>query len=154
LFGYGHRSYKGIDPRVRPIRTILKELAPESNPLYKIAEAIEATASKDDYFLSRGLYPNADFYGNFVFTGMLVDPHIEYGVLVQTRLILPLEGSSRRSSQRLCSRIGLWESWPIGATTWVHMPRSLKSPQASVSSTLTGGSHTRQDLSTLPCLYR
>lgn len=71
LFGYGHRSYKGIDPRVRPIRAILEDLT-EPNPLFKLAEAIEAAASTDEYFLSRRLYPNADFYGNFVFTGMSV----------------------------------------------------------------------------------
>lgn len=71
LFGYGHRSYKGIDPRVRPIRAILEDLT-ESNPLFKLAEAIEVAASTDEYFLSRRLYPNADFYGNFVFTGMSV----------------------------------------------------------------------------------
>jgi citrate synthase len=82
LFGYGHRSYKGIDPRVHPIRNILKDLAPESNPLFKIAEAIEMAASRDEYFLSRGLYPNADFYGNFVFTGMFVNRLIEGGAKV------------------------------------------------------------------------
>lgn len=69
LFGYGHRSYKGIDPRVRPIRVILQDLT-EPNPLLKLAEAIEEAASLDEYFISRRLYPNADFYGNFVFTGM------------------------------------------------------------------------------------
>lgn len=71
LFGYGHRAYKGTDPRVRPIQKILEDLPLESNPLLKIAEAIEVVAAQDDYFLSRGLYPNADFYGNFVFTAML-----------------------------------------------------------------------------------
>ena len=70
LSGYGHRSYKGIDPRVRPIQSILKDLPVSSNPLFQIAETIEAAASKDAYFLSRHLYPNADFYGTFVFTGM------------------------------------------------------------------------------------
>lgn len=68
LFGYGHRCYKGVDPRVRPIQSILKDLP--SPRLLKLAEAIEQAASADDYFRSRGLYPNADFYGNFVFTGM------------------------------------------------------------------------------------
>ncbi|KAJ6134726.1 hypothetical protein N7523_001048 [Penicillium sp. IBT 18751x] len=71
LFGYGHRSYKGIDPRVRPIRVILQDLT-EPSPLLKLAEAIEEAASSDKYFTSRRLYPNADFYGNFVFTGVLV----------------------------------------------------------------------------------
>ncbi|KAL2868055.1 putative citrate synthase [Aspergillus lucknowensis] len=68
LFGYGHRSYNGVDPRVRPIQSILKDLP--STDLLKLAEAIEQAASKDDYFRSKGLYPNADFYGNFVFTGI------------------------------------------------------------------------------------
>jgi citrate synthase len=68
LFGYGHRSYKGIDPRVRPIQSILNDLPPTN--LLKLAEVIEQAASKDDYFRRRGLYPNADFYGHFVFTGM------------------------------------------------------------------------------------
>lgn len=72
LFGYGHRSYKGIDPRVRPIQSILKDLDMGSDPLLKVAEKIEEVASADDYFKTRGLYPNADFYGNFVFTGMYV----------------------------------------------------------------------------------
>ncbi|KAJ5307003.1 hypothetical protein N7508_006018 [Penicillium antarcticum] len=70
LFGYGHRTYKGMDPRVHPIKSILKDLTHVDQPLLKVAEAIEMAAGKDDYFLSRGLYPNADFYGNFVFTGM------------------------------------------------------------------------------------
>lgn len=72
LFGYGHRAYKGIDPRVRPIRLILQDLTVDSNPLLEIAEAIEAAASTDEYFQSRQLHPNADFYGTFVFTGMSV----------------------------------------------------------------------------------
>ncbi|KAJ5153628.1 uncharacterized protein N7500_009067 [Penicillium coprophilum] len=70
LFGYGHRTYKGMDPRVRPIQSILKDLSGVQQPLLKVAQAIEECASKDEYFSSRGLYPNADFYGNFVFTGM------------------------------------------------------------------------------------
>ena len=70
LFGYGHRSYKGIDPRVRFIQSLLKDLDLSSNPSLKVAERIEKMASADDYFSSRGLYPNADFYGNFVFTGV------------------------------------------------------------------------------------
>jgi citrate synthase len=70
LFGYGHRTYKGMDPRVHPIQSILKDLTDVHQPLLQVAEAIEKAAENDDYFRSRGLYPNADFYGNFVFTGM------------------------------------------------------------------------------------
>lgn len=70
LFGYGHRSYKGLDPRVRPIQSILKDLDLSSNQYLKITERIEELASADDFFRRRGLYPNADFYGNLVFTAM------------------------------------------------------------------------------------
>lgn len=73
LFGYGHRAYKGVDSRVRPIRMILEDLQSEpASPLLEIAETIEAAATTDAYFVSRRLYPNADFYGTFVFTGMSV----------------------------------------------------------------------------------
>ena len=71
LFGYGHRTYKGIDPRVHPIRTILQDLPNRSN-FVEIAEAIEVATGTDEYFQSRHLYPNADFYGNFVFRSVLV----------------------------------------------------------------------------------
>lgn len=70
LFGYGHRTYKGRDPRVDPIRSILRDLSDVQQPFLKVAEAIEEAADKDDYFSSRNLHPNADFYGHFVFTGM------------------------------------------------------------------------------------
>jgi hypothetical protein len=64
--GYGHRTYKGMDPRVRPIQSILKDLTDVHQPLLKVAEAIEEAAAKDEYFSKRGLYPNADFYGNLL----------------------------------------------------------------------------------------
>ncbi|KAJ5781322.1 hypothetical protein N7457_006482 [Penicillium paradoxum] len=76
LFGYGHRTYKGMDPRVRPIRSILEDLSGVHQPLLKAAEAIEEAAGKEEYFRTRGLYPNADFYGNFVFAGIGFEPDI------------------------------------------------------------------------------
>ncbi|KAJ5217964.1 uncharacterized protein N7498_000063 [Penicillium cinerascens] len=86
LFGYGHRSYKGIDPRVRPIRAILEDLT-EHNPLFKLAEAIEVAASTDEYFLSRRLYPNADFYGNFVFTGIGIETEMIPAAMISHRIM-------------------------------------------------------------------
>ncbi|OJJ32489.1 hypothetical protein ASPWEDRAFT_118271 [Aspergillus wentii DTO 134E9] len=87
LFGYGHRSYKGIDPRVRPIQSILKDIDLSSNPLLKVSERIEQVASGDDYFKSRGLYPNADFYGNFVFTGLGFEPDIIPAAMLAQRIM-------------------------------------------------------------------
>ena len=70
LFGYGHRAYKGIDPRVRLIRGLLQDLNldPAAHPLLNITQRIEQLASTDEYFRRRGLYPNADLYGHFVFS--------------------------------------------------------------------------------------
>ncbi|KAJ5321954.1 uncharacterized protein N7506_011084 [Penicillium brevicompactum] len=87
LFGYGHRTYKGMDPRVVPIRSILSDLRDVPQPLLKVAEAIEQAAEQDDYFRSRGLYPNADFYGNFVFTGIGFEPDIIPAAMLVHRII-------------------------------------------------------------------
>ena len=70
VFGYGHRSYKGIDPRVPPIRSILKDLDMSADKLFKLAERIERACSNDAYFTERELYVNGDFYGHFIFTAM------------------------------------------------------------------------------------
>ncbi|KAE8384367.1 citrate synthase [Aspergillus alliaceus] len=87
LFGYGHRSYKGPDPRVRPIQSILKDLNPSSNGLLKIAERIEQEATTDDYFRRRKLYPNADFYGNFVFTELGFEPDMIPAAMLTQRIM-------------------------------------------------------------------
>ncbi|OQD76161.1 hypothetical protein PENDEC_c005G04179 [Penicillium decumbens] len=86
LFGYGHRSYKGIDPRVQPIQAILKDLM-DPDPLLKLAETIEVAASTDGYFLSRQLYPNADFYGNFVFTGIGIEAEMIPAAMISHRIM-------------------------------------------------------------------
>ncbi|KAJ5521091.1 hypothetical protein N7463_001544 [Penicillium fimorum] len=87
LFGYGHRTYKGMDPRVRPIQNILKDLTDFHQPLLKVAEAIEEAATNDEYFSTRGLYPNADFYGNFVFTGIGFEPDLIPAAMLTHRIM-------------------------------------------------------------------
>ena len=76
LFGYGHRAYKWMDPRVQLIRGLLQDLNldPEKSPLLNITQRIEQLASKDEYFQRRRLYPNADLYGHFVFSAWYVTP--------------------------------------------------------------------------------
>ncbi|MEE9207915.1 MAG: citrate synthase [Gemmatimonadota bacterium] len=69
LMGFGHRVYKNYDPRAK----ILRELAPEvfevagRNPLIDIATELERIALEDDYFVSRNLYPNVDFYSGIIY---------------------------------------------------------------------------------------
>ena len=71
LFGFGHRIYKAVDPRLGPIKDLLTELdAAAANPMLKVAQEIEKVASADEYFKTRHLNANADFYGHFVFTSM------------------------------------------------------------------------------------
>lgn len=70
LFGYGHRSYRTDDPRIRPIQILLDELDADSNPLLAVAREIDRVAQKDEYFKSRGLHANADLYGVFFYIAM------------------------------------------------------------------------------------
>lgn len=78
LFGYGHRIYKTVDPRVKHLRKMLNELASEveNDPYLKVAMEIDRIASTDTYFTSRNLKVNADLYGCFVFSAMGFKPEI------------------------------------------------------------------------------
>ena len=70
LMGFGHRVYKNYDPRARLMREtcheVLNELGLHEDPLFKLAMALEKIALEDDYFVSRKLYPNVDFYSGIV----------------------------------------------------------------------------------------
>ena len=70
LMGFGHRVYKNYDPRAKLMqetcKEVLKELGLENDPLFKLAMALEKIALEDDYFVSRKLYPNVDFYSGIV----------------------------------------------------------------------------------------
>ena len=70
LMGFGHRVYKNYDPRAKLMREtcyeVLNELGLQDDPLFKLAMALEKIALEDDYFVSRKLYPNVDFYSGIV----------------------------------------------------------------------------------------
>ena len=70
LMGFGHRVYKNYDPRAKLMREtcheVLQELGLQNDPLFKLAMALEKIALEDDYFVSRKLYPNVDFYSGIV----------------------------------------------------------------------------------------
>jgi citrate synthase len=70
LMGFGHRVYKNYDPRAKLMREtcheVLQELGLGNDPLFKLAMALEKIALEDDYFVSRKLYPNVDFYSGIV----------------------------------------------------------------------------------------
>ncbi|MEW5864761.1 MAG: citrate synthase [Pseudomonadota bacterium] len=70
LMGFGHRVYKNYDPRAKLMREtcheVLNELGLHNDRLFKLAIALEKIALEDDYFVSRKLYPNVDFYSGIV----------------------------------------------------------------------------------------
>jgi citrate synthase len=72
LMGFGHRVYKNYDPRARIIQQHMDEVfeATEYNPLVEIARELEKQALDDEYFTSRKLYPNVDFYSGIIYEAM------------------------------------------------------------------------------------
>jgi citrate synthase len=74
LMGFGHRIYKSYDPRARIIKKVADEVFEVAgrNPLLEIALELERIALEDDYFVSRKLYPNVDFYTGLIYQSMKI----------------------------------------------------------------------------------
>jgi citrate synthase len=72
LMGFGHRVYKNYDPRARIIKKHVDEVleATEYNPLVEIASELEKRALDDEFFTSRKLYPNVDFYSGLIYEAL------------------------------------------------------------------------------------
>jgi len=74
LMGFGHRVYKNMDPRAAIMRQtchqVLDELGLHDDPMFKLALKLEQIALEDDYFVSKKLYPNVDFYSGIVMRAM------------------------------------------------------------------------------------
>lgn len=73
LMGFGHRVYKNFDPRAKIIKVaadnVLEKLG-ISDPILEIAKKLELAALEDDYFKSRNLYPNVDFYSGIIYKAL------------------------------------------------------------------------------------
>ncbi len=74
LMGFGHRVYKNYDPRARIIKQHMDDVfaATEYNPLVEIAQELEKRALDDEYFTSRKLYPNVDFYSGIIYEALQI----------------------------------------------------------------------------------
>ncbi|SHM62513.1 citrate synthase [Flavobacterium saccharophilum] len=73
LMGFGHRVYKNFDPRAKIIKKAAKEVLETlgvNDPILEIAKKLEAAALEDDYFKSRNLYPNVDFYSGIIYRAL------------------------------------------------------------------------------------
>ena len=71
--GFGHRVYKNFDPRATLIRKAAHDVFEElgiTDPLLEIATNLEKAALADDYFVSRKLYPNVDFYSGLIYRAL------------------------------------------------------------------------------------
>jgi citrate synthase len=74
LMGFGHRVYKNYDPRAKVMQQTAKEvlelMGVEKNPTLQVAQQLEKIALEDDYFVSKKLYPNVDFYSGIILDAM------------------------------------------------------------------------------------
>ena len=142
LQGFGHRVYKNYDPRA----TIIKKIAYDvfevtgKNPLLDIALKLEEIALSDDYFISRKLYPNVDFYSGLIYQAMGF-PMEMFTVLFAIPRVVGLAGPldraarpGRRASPGPASstwapRSGTTSRWSPASPSWVSpSPRSTPSP--------------------------
>jgi len=91
LMGFGHRVYKNYDPRAVLMREtcheVLNELGLHNDPLFKIALEIERVALEDDYFVSRKLYPNVDFYSGIVQSALGIPVSLFTGIFAMARTV-------------------------------------------------------------------
>jgi citrate synthase len=72
LMGFGHRVYKNFDPRATIIKKAVDDVFAVTgvNPLLEVAQELERIALEDDYFISRKLYPNVDFYSGLIYEAL------------------------------------------------------------------------------------
>ncbi|MDQ9171090.1 citrate synthase [Oxalobacteraceae bacterium R-40] len=91
LMGFGHRVYKNYDPRAKLMREtcheVLNELGLQNDPLFKLAMELEKVALEDDYFVSRKLYPNVDFYSGIVQSALGIPVSLFTGIFAMARTI-------------------------------------------------------------------
>jgi len=91
LMGFGHRVYKNYDPRAKLMREtcheVLNELGLQNDPLFKLAMALEKIALEDDYFVSRKLYPNVDFYSGIVQSALSIPVSLFTGIFAMARTV-------------------------------------------------------------------
>ena len=89
--GFGHRVYKNYDPRAKLMREtcheVLAELGLQDDPLFKLAMALEKIALEDEYFVSRKLYPNVDFYSGIVQSALGIPTTLFTAIFAMARTV-------------------------------------------------------------------
>ncbi len=113
LMGFGHRVYKNYDPRAKIIKSACDVLLKKLNlndPLFDVAQELEAVALQDPYFVERKLYPNVDFYSGVIYRAM--------GIPVQMFTVLFAIG-------RLPGWIAHWVEMHNSPSTRIGRPRQV-----------------------------
>ncbi len=91
LMGFGHRVYKNFDPRAKLMREtcyeVLNELGLHDDRLFKLAMELEKIALEDDYFISKKLYPNVDFYSGIVQKALGIPTQLFTGIFAMARTV-------------------------------------------------------------------
>lgn len=91
LMGFGHRVYKNTDPRAHMMRQtcheVLQELGLEDDPLFKVAMELEKVALEDEYFISKRLYPNVDFYSGIVLRALGIPTNMFTAIFAMARTV-------------------------------------------------------------------
>ena len=111
--GFGHRVYKNFDPRARVLKKAAHTLLLETgiqDPLMELARELEEAALSDDYFKSRRLYPNVDFYSGIILRAL--------GIPVNMFPVMFAIG-------RMPGWIAHWREESLDPATRVHRPRQL-----------------------------
>ena len=123
--GFGHRVYKNYDPRARIIKRVAYEVfeVMGRNPLLDIALECERIALEDDYFVTRKLYPNVDFYTGLIYQSMGF-PVTMFPVLFA---IPRTSRAGSRSGKRCCS-IPSRRSRARARSTWATISAATSRP--------------------------
>ena len=91
LMGFGHRVYKNFDPRAKLMREtcheVLSELGLQNDRLFKLAIELEKIALEDEYFVSKKLYPNVDFYSGIVQRALGIPTQLFTGIFALARTV-------------------------------------------------------------------
>ena len=91
LMGFGHRVYRNYDPRAKLMQEtcneVLSALGLENDPLFALAKALEKIALEDEYFVSRKLYPNVDFYSGIVQRAIGIPVGLFTGIFALARTV-------------------------------------------------------------------
>jgi citrate synthase len=125
LMGFGHRVYKNYDPRAKLMREtcyeVLGELGLQNDPLFKLAMELEKIALSDEYFVSRKLYPNVDFYSGIVQRALGIPTSLFTAIFALARTV----GWIAQLNEMLADpdqKIGRPRQLFMGATTRQVMP--------------------------------